>query len=235
MLLTPLPASPATRTRSSDVLELHGAAFGHRGRAVLRDVDLTVRPGEVVAVRGPNGAGKSTLVRGLLGLADVLAGEVRLFGAPHAQFRDRHRVGWVPQRSAVTGSLPVTVRELVASGRLGRGGAGRRSREVDRCAVDCALEGVGLAGAGRRPVAELSGGQQRRALVARALAGDPELLLLDEPTAGVDAASQRVLAATLAGLAATGTAVLVVVHEVGPLAAVVTRTVSLGGPGVERC
>ncbi|QXG76371.1 metal ABC transporter ATP-binding protein [Modestobacter sp. L9-4] len=235
MLLSSRPARPAAppAAPTGAVLELRGAAFGHGRRPVLRGVDLTVHPGEVLAVCGPNGAGKSTLVRGLLGLSDVLAGEVRLFGQPRGQFRDWQRVGYVPQRSTVVGSVPVTVRELVSSGRLSRVGPWRRFREVDRCAVDCALEGVGLAGLDRRPVAELSGGQQRRALVARALAGDPELLVLDEPTAGVDAGNQRVLAATLAGLAATGTAVVVVVHETGPLASVISRTVTVGGTAVE--
>jgi len=227
------PAPPAGR--SGDVLELRGAAFGYGRRPVLRGVDLTVDRGEVLAVRGPNGAGKSTLVRGLLGLADLLAGEVALFGEPRGRFRDWQRVGYVPQRSGVGGGVPVTVRELVSSGRLSRVGPWRRFREVDRCAVDCALDSAGLAGFDRRPVAELSGGQQRRALVARALAGDPELLVLDEPTAGVDAGNQRVLAATLAGLAATGTAVVVVVHETGPLTPVITRTVTLAGAAGEGC
>ena len=226
------PTAPP-QPRSDAVLDLRGAAFGYGRRPVLRGVDLTVDRGEVLAVRGPNGAGKSTLVRGLLGLSEVLAGEVSLFGEPRGQFRDWQRVGYVPQRSTVVGSVPVTVRELVSSGRLGRVGPWRRFREVDRCAVDCALEGVGLAGFDRRPVTELSGGQQRRVLVARALAGDPELLVLDEPTAGVDADNQRVLAATLSGLAATGITVVVVVHETGPLAPVITRTVTVGGTAGE--
>ena len=203
------------------------ATFGYGRRPVLSGVDLQVHRAEAVAVRGANGAGKSTLVRGLLGQTDVLAGEVCLFGRPRQEFRDWYRVGYVPQRDTVVGSVPVTVRELVSSGRLGRLRPWQRFSEADRCAVDCALEGVGLAGFDRRPVAELSGGQQRRALVARALAGDPELLVLDEPTAGVDEANQRVLAATLAGLAATGTTIVIVVHELGALASVVTRTVSL--------
>ena len=212
-----------------DVLSLRGAVFGYARQPVLAGVDLDVRRGEVLAVRGPNGAGKSTLVRGLLGLSEVLDGDVRLFGRSREDFREWHRVGCVPQRHTVVGNVPVTVRELVSSGRLNRLRVWQRFGEADRCAVDCALEGVGLAGFDRRPLAQLSGGQQRRALVARALAGDPELLVLDEPTAGVDAANQRVLAATLAGLAATGCAVVVVVHELGPLAPVVTRTVSLSG------
>ncbi|MCZ2829210.1 ATP-binding cassette domain-containing protein [Modestobacter sp. VKM Ac-2986] len=238
MLLTSRPARAAAPpvSRPGSVLELTGAAFGYGRRPVLHGVDLVVHPGEVLAVRGPNGAGKSTLVRGLLGLAEVLAGEVCLFGEPRGRFRDWHRVGYVPQRTPVVGSVPVTVRELVSTGRLSRVGPWRRFGEADRCAVDCALEGAGLAGFDRRPVAELSGGQQRRALVARALAGDPELLVLDEPTAGVDADNQRVLAATLAGLAATGTAVVVVVHETGPLTPVLTRTVTVGGtPDDDGC
>ncbi|MGY5883643.1 metal ABC transporter ATP-binding protein [Modestobacter lacusdianchii] len=233
MLLSARPRSaPAAVAAGCDsALTVTDGAFGHGRDVVLTGVDLAVRPGEVVAVRGPNGAGKSTLVRGVLGLNDVPAGEVRLFGVPRARFRDWHRVGYVPQRHTVTGGVPVTVRELVSSGRLSRLRAWQRFGEADRCAVDCALEGAGLAGFDRRLLAELSGGQQRRALLARALAGDPELLLLDEPTAGVDAASQRVVASTLAGLATTGAAVVVVLHELGPLAEVVTRTVTLPGAG----
>ena len=220
------------------VVSLRGAALGHGGRPVLAGVDLEVRRGEVLAVRGANGVGKSTLVRGMLGLSDVLDGEVLLFGRARERFRDWHRIGYVPQRHTVAGSVPVTVRELVSSGRLNRLRAWQRLGAADRCAVDCALDGVGLAGFDRRPLAELSSGQQRRALVARALAGDPELLVLDEPTAGVDAANQRVLAATLSGLTATGCTIVVVLHELGPLASVVTRTVSLpgvaaGGPAVD--
>ncbi|MCZ2848855.1 metal ABC transporter ATP-binding protein [Modestobacter sp. VKM Ac-2978] len=233
MLLSARPGGAATTlpTAGISALTVRGGGFGHGRDAVLTGVDLTVRPGEVLAVRGPNGAGKSTLVRGVLGLCDVQAGEVRLFDVPRARFRDWHRVGYVPQRHTVAGGVPVTVRELVSSGRLSRLRAWQRFGEADRCAVDCALEGAGLAGSDRRLLAELSGGQQRRALLARALAGDPELLLLDEPTAGVDAASQRVVASTLAGLAETGAAVVVVLHELGPLAEVVTRTVTLPGAG----
>ncbi|MGY2080238.1 metal ABC transporter ATP-binding protein [Modestobacter sp. SYSU DS0657] len=231
MLLSarPGPAPELLAPASDTVLSVRGGAFGHGRRPVLSEVDLVVRPGEVVAVRGPNGAGKSTLVRGLLGLCDVLAGELRLFDRPHERFREWHRIGYVPQRHTVAGGVPVTVRELVSTGRLNRLRPWQRFGDIDRCAVDCALEGTALAGFDRRPLAELSGGQQRRALVARALAGDPELLLLDEPTAGVDAASQRVLAGTLAGLAETGAAVVVVLHELGPLADVVTRVVTLPG------
>ncbi|MGY1843611.1 metal ABC transporter ATP-binding protein [Modestobacter sp. SYSU DS0875] len=231
MLLSARPGpAPELLTPGPDaVLSVRGGVFGHGRRPVLSGVDLAVRPGEVVAVRGPNGSGKSTLVRGLLGLCDVLGGEVRLFDRRRARFRDWHRVGYVPQPHTVTGGVPVTVRELVSTGRLNRLRPWQRFGSADRCAVDCALEGTALAGFDRRPLAELSGGQQRRALVARALAGDPELLLLDEPTAGVDAASQRVLAGTLAGLAETGAAVVVVLHELGPLAGVATRVVTLPG------
>ncbi|MPQ97171.1 ATP-binding cassette domain-containing protein [Modestobacter sp. I12A-02628] len=240
MLLTSVarPRVAPTRGPGEDVVSVRGAAFGYDRRPVVTGVDLTLHRGDVVAVRGANGSGKSALVRGLLGLAPLLAGQVDLFGRPQQQLRDRSRIGYVPQRHTVATTVPVTVRELVSSGRLSlprhRRRPWQRFGEADRCAVDCALEGVGLAGYDRRQLSELSGGEQRRALVARALAGDPELLVLDEPIAGVDAANQRVLAATIAGLAASGTTVLAVLHELGPLAPVVHRVTALPSAG-ERC
>lgn len=233
MLLSARSGGAATTlaTARDSALTVRGGAFGHGRDTVLTGVDLTVHPGEVLAVRGPNGAGKSTLIRGVLGLSEVRTGEIRLFDVPRARFRDWHRVGYVPQGHTVAGGVPVTVRELVSTGRLSRLRPWQRFGAADRCAVDCALEGAGLAGFDRRLLAELSGGERRRTLLARALAGDPELLLLDEPTAGVDAASQRVVAGTLAGLAETGAAVVVVLHDLGPLADVVTRTVTLPGAG----
>ena len=163
-----------------------------------RDVDLTVAAGEAVAVLGSNGSGKTTLARGLLGLATVLGGEVEVLGAPVGRLRERGRVGYVPQRHTVSGAVPATVREVVAVGRLARLGLFRRLGAADRAAVGEAVEAVGLADRLDEPVAALSGGQQRRVLVARALAAEPELLIMDEPTAGVDAASQEALAGVLA-------------------------------------
>jgi zinc transport system ATP-binding protein len=207
------------------VLCLRDVSIGYDGRPVVRRVDLTVDRGEVVAVLGPNGSGKSTLVRGVLGLAHVLAGTIEVFGEPADQLRHRWRLGYVPQRHIVASGVPATVQEVVASGRLPRIRPWRRASALDRERVREAIATVGLAGQERHPVATLSGGQQRRVLIARALAGDPDMLILDEPTAGVDAANQQILAGTLARLVAAGATIVLVAHELGPAAGIVTRTV----------
>ena len=206
-------------------LRLRSASIGYDDVAVVTSVDLLVRPGEALAVLGSNGSGKTTLARGVLGLAPVLDGEVEVLGAPVGRLRERGRVGYVPQRHTVSGAVPATVREVVGVGRLARLGLFRRLSAADRAAVADAVAAVGLADRMEDPVASLSGGQQRRVLVARALAAEPELLIMDEPTAGVDVASQEALAAVLAGVSAAGTTLLVVTHEAGPLAGVLQRAV----------
>ena len=209
------------------VVEARRLSVGYRDTAVVHDVDLTVRVGDAVALLGANGSGKTTLVRGVLGLAAVMGGELRLFGSPSERFTDRARIGYVPQRHTLSGGAPATVREIVASGRLARRGWFTRTRPEDRAAVEQAIETVGLGDRGEAGVGELSGGQQRRVLIARALAAEPEVLVMDEPTAGVDAASQEALAATLRLLAARGTTLLVVTHELAPLRSAVRRAVVL--------
>jgi len=204
---------------------MRGAAVGYGERAVLREVDFRVDAGEAVAVLGPNGAGKSTLIRAILGLADVLAGSVELYGVPRSSFRAWHRVGYVPQSHTVGGGIPSTVREVVSSGRLAHKRIARPFSTTDRRAVEAAIHAVNLSAQTRNPVGTLSGGQQRRVLIARALAGEPELLVLDEPTAGVDAETRTVLAQTLAQLVAGGTTILFVTHELGEMVPVITRTV----------
>ncbi|MFI7443835.1 metal ABC transporter ATP-binding protein [Nonomuraea indica] len=194
-------------------------------RPILRGVDLTVRPGEVVALLGPNGSGKSTLVRALLGLIPLSGGQTLVYGSPPARFRQWWRVGYVPQRLQVGGGVPATVREVVASGRIARQSRLRRTSAADRAAVDAALESVGLAGRAGDPVQELSGGQQQRVLIARALAGEPDTYVMDEPTAGVDAETQQLLADTLATLVLEGKTIVLVAHELGPLEPLVTRGV----------
>ncbi|MGY2128386.1 metal ABC transporter ATP-binding protein [Blastococcus sp. SYSU DS0617] len=207
------------------VIDLRRATIGYGDVPIVRDVDLTVRAGEAVAVLGSNGSGKTTLARGLLGLATVLGGEVQVLGAPIGRLRERGRVGYVPQRHSISGAVPATVREVAGVGRLARLGLFRRLGAADRAAVVDAVTAVGLADRLDDPVASLSGGQQRRVLVARALAAEPELLIMDEPTAGVDAASQEALAGVLAGISARGTTLVVVTHESAPLAGVLSRAV----------
>jgi zinc transport system ATP-binding protein len=209
------------------VLALRAATIGYDGRPVVTGVDLAVARGEVVAVVGANGSGKSTLLRGALGLAPLLAGSIAIFGTRVEDLRDRWRVGYVPQRDSLIPGLPATVGEVVASGRLPQLRPWRRFRARDRERIRAAIATVGLEDRAREPVTRLSGGQQRRVLVARALAADAELLLLDEPTAGVDAENQHILANTLAQLAQHGATIVLVTHELGPAAGIVTRLIAM--------
>lgn len=196
------------------------------GLPVLRGISLTVHRGETVALLGGNGSGKSTLVRTLLGLTPVRRGNVALFGTDLGAFKKWHRVGYVPQRSTIN-LTRAKVSEIVGSGRLGhRPPFLPRSRE-DRRAVSDALDVVGLTDRAAAEMQHLSGGQQQRVLIARALATRPELLVLDEPTAGVDLEHQRILADVLAELLRRGMAILVVLHEIGPLAPLVDRAIVL--------
>ena len=197
------------------------------GARILEDVSIRVEPGEFVAILGDNGSGKTTLVRTLVGLVPLAAGRLEVFGTPLNRFSEWPRLGYVPQRLAIGGGVPATVREVVASGRTGRLSRLRRFSAADRDAVDHALEDVGLTDRAGHAVATLSGGQQQRVLIARALAGEPEVLVLDEPTAGVDAESQDTLAAALGHLSAAGGSVVLVAHELGPLAAHIGRAVVL--------
>jgi zinc transport system ATP-binding protein len=213
---------------STPVLAADDLSFDYDGVAALRDVSFSLGPGEFVALVGPNGSGKSTLLRLLLGLLRPGRGRVELFGRPPAALTDRSRVGYVPQRAHLAPELPATVREVVTGGRLSRGHWWRRRNADDRAAVEHALAAVALTDLGSRPVTELSGGQQQRALIARALVSDPELLILDEPIAGVDAESQRLFRDSLVHLVAQHrTAVLLVSHELGAVAEDLDRVIVL--------
>ena len=208
------------------VLDLHGVSVAYDGVLALAGVDLRVDAGEVVALLGANGSGKSTLVKAVVGLLPLTTGRVELFGTPVDRFTDRTRLGYVPQRAGAATGVPATVREVVETGRLALTRF-RRPGRADREAVTRALEVVGLASRAGDGVGTLSGGQQQRVLIARALTCSPDLLVLDEPTAGVDHASQVALAETLTGLVASGTTVVLVAHELGPMHALVTRALTM--------
>jgi zinc transport system ATP-binding protein len=210
---------------SDPVVTVTDGAVELGGRPVLRGIDLVVRPGEVLAVLGANGSGKSTLVRAMLGLVPTCRGEVRLFGTPLDGFHDWRRIGFVPQRAGAGSGVPATVREVVAAGRLSRRRPFLPSRREDRAAIEDAIDAVGLREKARDGVATLSGGQQQRVLIARALAGVPDLLVLDEPTAGVDVQSQQAFADALSTLVARGATIVLVAHELGPLGPLVDRAV----------
>jgi len=214
-------------TPAAEVLALSDAAVTLNGRPILRDIDLTVRRGEVLAVLGANGSGKSTMVKAAVGLHRLARGEVRLFGTPLGQFHQWSRLGYVPQRSPIAQGVPSSVWEVVASGRISHRRPFVPMRRADRSAVAEALDAVGMADRARQPVGTLSGGQQQRVLMARTLASEPDLLVLDEPNAGVDLFSQEAIVGTLAARSRAGATIVVVLHELGPFAALIQRTVVL--------
>lgn len=216
---------------SSPVLALSNARFGYRN-VVAAHANLLVGKGEVVALVGSNGSGKSTLIKGALGLIDCYGGDVGWFGSPLGQPGRRSLVGYVPQHPPLGSPIPSTLQEMVRTGRLSRAGTLGRHRRIDRLAVSEAISAVGLQAQHRSLVRELSGGQQRRALVARALAARPAALVLDEPFAGVDAASQQLLAEAFQRLIDGGVTLVVALHEIGPLAGIITRVVHLEGGAV---
>jgi zinc transport system ATP-binding protein len=211
----------------SVAVELAGVSFGYRpGQRVLEDVDLRLGEGEFVAVAGPNGGGKTTLIRIMLGLERPSTGSALLFGEPAHRYSGRRPLGYLAQRSAVGGDAPVTVREVVATGRVAPGRlAGRLSRE-DQGTVAGAIDRVGLGAVADAPLRTLSGGMQQRAFIAKALAARPALLVLDEPTTGVDAESQEALAELLADLhGELGVTIVYVSHEFGAVEHHVERIV----------
>lgn len=203
-------------------------SFAYGQEAVLDRISIAVQPGEFVALVGPNGSGKSTLLRCLLGLLTPTGGAVRLFGESPRALGDRWRLGYVPQRPALARDLPATVEEVVAAGRLARTGWRRRFRAEDREEIEHAMSSVALLELRDKRVSELSGGQQQRAFIAKALAGRPDLLVLDEPVAGIDADSQHRFRDSLTHLVEEhGSAVLLVSHELGAVAEDLDRVVVL--------
>lgn len=201
--MTPSPPPP--------MLEFHDVTVAYGRRPVLWNVDLEIAEPCLFGVIGPNGAGKSTLLKAALGLVPVVGGSVRFSGQPLP--RVRGRVGYVPQRETVDWDFPVSVMDVVLMGTYGRLGwlarPGRRERAL---AADC-LDRVGLADFAERQIGRLSGGQQQRVFLARALAQEADIYMLDEPLAGVDVRSQERIFGVLAGLRDSGRLVMVVHHD----------------------
>jgi zinc transport system ATP-binding protein len=213
------------------MVELQGVGFQYPGGPpALTDVDLGVSPGEFVAIAGPNGGGKTTLVRIVVGLLRPNAGSALLFGEPPWRSAHRSRVAYLAQRAQLGIDAPVTVRELVTAGRTVRRGLLHPLSRADRLAIEEAVARVGLEGHRSTPLQRLSGGQQQRAFIAKALAGEPELLVLDEPTTGVDADAQEAFAELLHRLQADlGVTILYVSHEFGAVERFVDRLVLVHG------
>ncbi len=178
---------------TKNIIEVNGVSFSYDGRVdVLKDVSLSVHRGDFIGLVGSNGSGKTTLLKLILGILVPKTGSIRLFGEDIAILRDRSRIGYVPQKaSSFYLNFPVSVREAVLMGRFGKRGLFHRMKSEDWLFVDDVLARVNMASFADRLVGELSGGQQQRVLIARALACEPEILFLDEPTTGVDQSGEN--------------------------------------------
>ena len=211
-LLDPAPEAPAR----VPAIEIHDLTVAYRTQPVLWDVDLSLPEGRLIAIVGPNGAGKSTLLRTILGLVQPITGWVEVFGAPYRQRRSW--VGYVPQRESVDWDFPTSALDVVTMGLYGSLGwfkrPGRKEKEIARAC----LEKVGISDLAGRQISQLSGGQQQRVFLARALAQDARLYLMDEPFAGVDATTERAILTLLQELRATGRTVVAVHHDLQTVA-----------------
>ena len=209
---SPAAMSPKVAvTLPPPVLEIHDMTVAYHRRPVLWDVDLTIERPSLVGIVGPNGAGKSTLIKAVLGLVPPASGQVTIFGRPASS--QRQLVGYVPQRESVDWDFPVSVLDVVLMGTYGRLGWFRRPGRAERdWAMDC-LRHVGLADLANRQIGQLSGGQRQRTFLARALAQRAEIYFMDEPMAGVDAATERIIFSLLRELREAGKTVLVVHHD----------------------
>jgi zinc transport system ATP-binding protein len=243
-------------TASEPVVDLTGVTFGYTATPVVEDIALTIDPGEYVAIVGPNGSGKSTLMKLMVGLLEPDTGSATLFGERADSFDDGRRVGYVAQQATAAKDMPITVREVVKMGRFPHIGFSRlvddeqsvaeqfldspwdtlqqaggavsgRLAPSDWAAVDDALDTVGMAAFADRRIARLSGGQRQRAFIARALASEADLLVLDEPTVGVDAESVDAFYDLLAALNHEGITVLLIEHDLGAVVDHADRVVCL--------
>lgn len=192
-------------------LRVRDLTVAYDKKPVLRSVNLSLPEGRLVGIVGPNGAGKSTLLKAVLGLIPAAAGEVEIYGEPYRS--QRQLVGYVPQRGSVDWDFPTDALDVVTMGRYGRLGWFRRPGHKDReIALHC-LEQVGMADFADRQISQLSGGQQQRVFLARALAQDAQIYFMDEPFAGVDAATEKAIMALLSQLRSAGKTVVVVHHD----------------------
>lgn len=206
------PSSPASSAEAAPAaIDVHALTVAYHRKPVLLDVDVAIPAARLTAVIGPNGAGKSTLLKAVVGLVPVASGWIRAIGRPVGEVRGR--IAYVPQRESVDWDFPVSVLDVVLMGRYGRLGWLRRPGREDRRVALESLERMGIADLASRQIGQLSGGQQQRAFLARALAQEAELYLMDEPFAAVDAATEQAMIRVLRELRDRGCALVVVHHD----------------------
>ncbi|WP_158056592.1 metal ABC transporter ATP-binding protein [Halorussus halophilus] len=213
-------------TPQPSIVELSNVDFGYTATPVVEDISLRIDSGEYVAIVGPNGSGKSTLMKLMLGLLRPDEGTARIFGEPSHKFDDGARIGYVAQHASASKEMPITVREVVKMGRFPHVGFGRLTAD-DWDIVDRALETVGMTSFANRRVTQLSGGQRQRAFIARALASEADLLVLDEPTVGVDAESVEAFYDLLEILNEEGITILLIEHDLSAVTEHAERVVCL--------
>lgn len=192
-------------------IEIHDMTIAYHKKPVLWDVDLELPEGKLVGIIGPNGAGKSTMIKAVMGLIPKASGWVKIYGKPYEE--QRQLIGYVPQRESVDWDFPISALEVVLMGRYGRVGWIRRPGKEDRWIAEEALDKVSMGEFRDRQISQLSGGQQQRIFLARALAQDARIYLMDEPFAGVDAATERAIIDILVELRRQGKTILVVHHD----------------------
>ena len=219
--------SLAAERAGGQAVTISSVTAGYGDRAAISNVNLTLQTGSLTAIFGPNGGGKSTLIKCIAGLMQPWSGSINVFGAPVGEFAKR--VAYVPQAEQVDWSFPISVDEVVMMGRTPSLGPLRRPSSVDREAVADALQRVDMLDLARRQIGELSGGQRRRVFLARALAADPLLYLLDEPVTGVDPTTQEKIMNLLEGEAARGRTVVATTHDLACAAQRFHDVVALAG------
>jgi ABC-type Mn2+/Zn2+ transport system ATPase subunit len=207
----PNPNHPTRLPDSNARLDFEDVAVGYNGRPVLHDITFQVPHGAHVAVVGPNGAGKSTLFKALVGLLPLRSGRILIHGQPRGSHQDC--VAYVPQRGEVDWRFPVTVEDVVMMGRYGRQGWLRRASQADHEVVTRCLEQMNIADLSKHPISDLSGGQQQRVFLARALAQEPHILLMDEPFTGVDISTQETTLYLLEHLRSQGVTIMISTHD----------------------
>jgi len=176
---------------TNPVIELDNICFSYTKEEVIKDVSLQIHKGDYVGIIGPNGGGKSTLLKLMLGILKPSDGTIRLFSAPQENFKDWSKVGYVPQKTNIENNFPIKVEEAVSMGRFGKRGLFHFLNAKDKEKTRLALKQVDMLEFKDRQISDLSGGQQQRVFIARALASEPEIIFLDEPTVGVDIKTQK--------------------------------------------